>query len=64
MTYDGYTAKVFGFSWEGLKVFTVYGFDKQPTRAEVLAVAGDFQKVTRIQVTKRTVTIEHVGCRV
>lgn len=53
-----YTAKVYGIAWAGYKVSTEYTFYRQPTRAEVMAKASDFQSVTRIQLTRKVTTIE------
>jgi hypothetical protein len=57
MKFTSYDVKVAGIIWDGGKGYTTYRFDRQPTRAEVLAKAGDFQKVTRIQVTERVLTL-------
>jgi len=57
MKFTSYDVKVTGIAWAGYKASTEYHFDYQPTRAEVIAGAGDFQKVTRIQVTERTLTL-------
>lgn len=58
MTQDTYTATVSGIAWAGYKASTAYGFTHRPTRAEVMARAGDFQQVTRIGLlhTQTTVT--------
>ena len=57
MTFTSYDVKVSGLAWAGYKASTEYHFDHKPTRAEVLAKAGDFQSVSRIQVTERTLTL-------
>lgn len=53
-----WTAKVYGVAWAGYRASTEYDFDHQPTRAEVLARAGDFQSVTRVVLILSTTTIE------
>lgn len=53
-----YTAKVYGIAWAGYKASTEYTFYSHPTRAEILSRSGDFQDVSRIELTKRTVTVE------
>lgn len=57
MKFTSYDVKVSGIAWAGYKASTEYHFDHQPTRAEVIAKAGDFQAVTRIQVTERVLTL-------
>ena len=57
MKFTSYVVKVSGVAWAGYKASTEYHFDHQPTRAEVLARAGDFESVSRIQVTERTLTL-------
>ena len=57
MTFTSYDVKVSGLAWAGYKASTEYHFDHKPTRAEVLAKAGDFQSVSRIQVTERILTL-------
>jgi len=60
MTFTKYTAKVSGVIWLGCKASTQYDFPSLPTRADVLAKAGDFQHVTKIQVTATQTTITRV----
>ncbi len=57
MKFTSYDVKVSGVAWAGYKASTEYHFDHQPTRAEVIAHAGDFQSVSRIQVTERTLSL-------
>lgn len=57
MKFTSYDVKVSGIAWAGYKASTEYHFQHQPTRAEVLAKAGDFQSVTRIQVTERVLSL-------
>ncbi|HXN71506.1 MAG TPA: hypothetical protein VN861_03020 [Candidatus Acidoferrales bacterium] len=57
MTFTSYDVKVSGLIWSGYKASTEYHFDHKPTRKEVLDKAGDFQSVTRIQVTERVLTL-------
>lgn len=57
MTFTSYDVKVSGVIWQGCKASTVYHFDHQPTGQEVMDKAGDFQSVSRIQVTERKLTL-------
>lgn len=57
-TAEQYTAKVYGITWAGYAASTKYTFYRQPTRAEVMAKAGDFQSVTRIYLTRMVTTVE------
>lgn len=57
MKFTSYDAKVSGIAWAGYKASTEYSFDHQPTREEVLAKAGDFESVNRIQVIERVLTL-------
>jgi len=53
-----YTARITGTLWQGCKGNTDLTFNHQPTQAEVMERAGDFQQVTSIRLTKTTVTVE------
>lgn len=53
-----YTAHVYGIVWAGYKASTSYDFNQLPSREDVMERAEDFQQVTRIKVTKTTVTVE------
>ena len=48
-----FTAKVCGVAWAGYKASTEYDFGwTKPTREQIIAKAGDFQKVTRVELFK------------
>lgn len=55
-----FTAKVYGHTWAGYKGFTEYDFAHQPTRAEVIARAGDFENVTRVELFRTDTAVKRV----
>ena len=48
-----YQASVRGTIWQGGEGCTSYKFDHKPTRAEVMAKAGDFEQVTAITLMQK-----------
>jgi hypothetical protein len=62
MTFTKWTALVTGTVWQGYEGETEYSFDHLPSEAEIIARAGDFERVTEVEVIETKTTIKEVRC--
>jgi hypothetical protein len=59
----GQVSRFNGIAWSGYKASTEYDFGwTKPTREQVIARAGDFQRVTRVEVFCTETNVSRVSC--